>query len=293
MASGRLISLTLLVTGAALLPSASCTDVRHVGEVDRPIQVLVWDNALTYGHLSRVDAIQHLTERADADNIVYDLKYARTELPPQTAEGAKDPPSFDASVFTDDNLARYDVVFFLHTTGTTIDDDQKDVRRQALRDFIDKKGGGFVGTHSATDTYQDGTWPWYVDFIGANYVTMNPRPGPYVAGTLQAVQTTPHAILAAAHTPNPWNRFDEWFVFDRDPSTLMGFTVLLTVTDQATSTKRPSVWVHEIPVDSPGVGVARMFYTACCHDSMTFTDDQASKVIDLIVAGIKWAAHRL
>jgi len=287
VASGRFIPLTLLLMGAAFLPSASCTDVRYVGQP--PIQVLVWNKALTYGHASRVNAIRYLTDRADADNIHYDLRYARTE---PVDEGVLDSPSFDASVFTDANLGQYDVVFFLHTTGNAIDDDQKDARRQALRDFIEKKGGGFVGTHSATDTYQDNAWPWYVDFIGANYTTMKPSPGAYVPGVLQAVQAEPHPILAAAHTPNSWMRSDEWFLFDRDP-VAGGATLLLNATDQQTSTQRPSVWVHEISLDSKGLLPARMFYTACCHSSKTFEDDQGPKVIDLIVAGIKWAAHRL
>jgi type 1 glutamine amidotransferase len=278
---GRLVPNTLLL--AVLMPSGSCTDVRRVGTVgERPIQVLVWNNALTYGHASRVNAIPILMAREDTDNIHFDFTHAHTEV---TAEGTVDDPTFDASVFTDANLDEYDVVFFLHTTGTTIDDDLKDVRRQALRDFIEKKGRGFVGTHSATDTYQGGTWPWYVDFIGANYTTMKPLGG-YLPGTLRTDQS--HPILTAANTPDPWNRSDEWFVFNRDP--IPGVTVLMTATDQQTSTARPSVWVHEIPVTSPASGSGRMFYTACCHDSATLSE---SKVIDLIVAGIKWAAHRL
>ena len=72
-------------------------------------------------------------------------------------------------MFTDARLDKYDVVFFLDTTGTTIDDSQKTARRQALQDFIEKKGRGFVGTHSATDTYQGGTWAWYVNFVGSNF----------------------------------------------------------------------------------------------------------------------------
>src|SRR6185369_5368712 len=116
---------------------------------------------------------------------------------------------------TDAGLDKYDVVLFMHTTGLTIDDDLKDTRRQALRDFIEKKGRGFVGTHSATDTYQGGSWPWYVDFIGTNYM----RPiGTYVPGTIQFAQSAGHPILMAAQTPNPWNRSDEWFVFTRDPT---------------------------------------------------------------------------
>jgi len=285
VASSRVVPIILLLMGAAVVPSASCTDVRRVGTVgDRPIQVLVWNNALTYGHASRVNAIPILMAREDTDNIHFDFTHARTEV---TAEGVVDDPAFDASVFTDANLDQYDVVFFLHTTGTTIDDDLKDVRRQALRDFIEKKGRGFVGTHSATDTYQGGTWPWYVDFIGANYTTMKPL-GAYVPGTLQADQNANHPILTEAKAPNPWNRSDEWFVFNRDP--IPGVTVLMTATDQQTSTERPSVWVREIPVTSTPSGSGRMFYTACCHDSATLYE---SKVIDLIVAGIKWAAHRL
>lgn len=285
MAPGRLIPLTLLLTGAALLPSASCTDVRHVGEVDRPIQVLVWNNALQFGHASRIKAIPYLLKRQATDNINFDIKYARTEIM-DGQEDVRDPPSFDASVFSDAGLDRYDVVFFLHTTGTTIDDDLKDTRRQALRDFIEKKGRGFVGTHSATDTYQDETWQWYADFIGANYATMSPRGG-YIAGMLQPVQD--HAILTEAKIPNPWSLYDEWFTFNRDP---IGVKVLLNATDQQTSMVRPSAWVKEIPTNSPGSPTARMFYTACCHDSRTFDEDN-SRVIDLIVAGIKWAAHRL
>ena len=282
MASGMFVPLTLLLTGATLLPSASCTDVRHVGSP--PIQVLVWNNALAYGHASRVNGIQYLKAREESDNIHFDVTYAHTG---PVSEGPSD-LSFDASVFTDAGLDRYDVVLFFHTTGTTIDDDLKDMRRQALRDFIEKKGRGFVGTHSATDTYQMGTWPWYVELIGANYTTMKP-PCCYAPGTLS--QSSDHVILTEAKIPNPWMRSDEWFMFDRDLAP--GFKVLLNVTDQQTSTQRPSVWVHEIPVSPPGSGSGRMFYTACCHQTNTFTDDQSSKVIDLIVAGIKWAAHRL
>lgn len=291
MASARLISLTGSLIGVALLlPSVACTDVRHVGTVgagDGPIQVLVWNNALAYGHASRVTGISDLVAREQTDNIHFDLAYAHTvevpEVPPDT--------SFDASVFTDAGLDRYDVVLFLNTTGTTIDDDLKDTRRQALRAFIEKKGRGFVGTHSATDTYQDDTWTWYVDFIGANYMSQRPS-GPYVPGVLEPYQGATHPILTAAATPNPWNRSDEWFVFTREPSSspIPGIKVLLTARDQQTSTERPSVWIHEMPVDPSAPRGGRLFYTACCHDPVTFKEP---KVIDLIVAGIKWAAYRL
>jgi len=287
---GKLVFLAVFLGGLLLLvATASCTDVRNVGVVgggESPVEVLVWNNALVYGHASRAYGIPYLQAREASDNIHFDLTYAHvgTSFPESQPD-----TSFDASVFTDAGLDRYDVVLFLHTTGLTIDDDLKDTRRQALRDFIEKKGRGFVGTHSATDTYQGGAWPWYVDFVGTNYM----RPiGAYVPGVLQFYQGASHPILTAARTPNPWNRSDEWFVFTRDPlsSSIPGITVLLTVRDQQTSMERPSAWVHEMPPDPSAPRGGRLFYTACCHDTVTF---QEPAVIDLIVAGIKWAAHRL
>jgi type 1 glutamine amidotransferase len=299
------------VLAALLLSAAACTDVRIVGTVSTagsggggqgggaggnggigaggrggsaPIEVLVWNNALVYGHASRVSGISYLQAREATDNIHFDVSYART-VP--VAEMVSD-TSFDASVFTDAGLDRYDVVLFLHTTGLTIDDSLKDMRRQALRDFIEKKGRGFVGTHSATDTYQGISWPWYVDFIGTNY--QGPPIGPYVPGVIRFFQNASHPILTAAGTPNPWNRSDEWFGFTRDPqsSPIAGITVLLTVT--ARDEQRPTAWVHEMPRDPSGTRSGRLFYTACCHDIVTF---QEPEVINLIIAGIKWAAYRL
>jgi len=283
-----------LIAWALLPPAASCIDVRNVGTVsadagagERPLEVLVWNNALVYGHASRAYGIPYLQAREATDNIHFDLKYAHTGT--SYPESAPD-TSFDASVFTDAGLDRYDVVLFMHTTGLTIDDDLKDTRRQALQDFIEKKGRGFVGTHSASDTYQGGSWPWYVDFIGANY--MRPPIGVYVPGVIRFVQSVSHPILSAARTPNPWNRSDEWFVFTRDPlsSPIPGITILLAVRDEQTDTEHPTAWVHEMPVDPSGTRAGRLFYTACCHDTVTF---QEPAVIDLIVAGIKWAAYRL
>jgi len=53
----------------------------------------------------------------------------------------------DSSVFTDANLAHYDAVVFLMTTGKILDDNQK----AAFERYI-LAGGGYVGVHSASDT---------------------------------------------------------------------------------------------------------------------------------------------
>ncbi len=66
-------------------------------------------------------------------------------------------------------------------------------------DFITTKGRGFVGTHSATDTYDSG-WPWYGDFIGANFQAHSPAG---TAGTATWAPGVSHVILTAANVPTP------------------------------------------------------------------------------------------
>ena len=267
-------------TGGAASGGAGGTVVN-----DGPIQVLVWNNALAYGHAARVNAISYLKAREATDNIKFDTTYAHTG-------GVSDGPSdlsFDASVFTDEGLDRYDVILFLDTTGNTIDDGQKTVRRQALQDFITKKGRGFVGTHSATDTYQGSAWPWYVDFIGANFLNHS---NAGTAGTATYYKNASHPILTAAGTPNPWNRTEEWYTFTRDPlsSAIPGIKILLTCHDQSISTERPSAWVHEMPLATGAPRGGRMFYTAMGHATSAFME---KAVMDLIINGIKWAAYRI
>jgi type 1 glutamine amidotransferase len=274
---------------AASLWTAACTETRPLGSVTGPIQVLVWNNALVYGHASRVQAIPYLKMRESSDKITFDTTYAHTN--PNVQENVSD-TSFDASVFTDQGLEKYDVVMFLNTTGNTLDDSMKAVRRQALQDFIEKKGRGFVGIHSATDTYQKkdpDDWPWYVDFIGTNWVGQEQTGTPGVA---QYFQNMTHPILTAAQTPNPWSRSDEWFIFAGDPlfSQIPGVKLLLTAHDQLSSTERPSAWIHEMPVQPGAASGGRLFYTAFGHATSTFTE---TAFIDFIVAGIKWAAGRL
>jgi len=246
-----------------------------------PIRVLVWNNAVTYGHQSGFTAIPLLQAQGAANGIEFDTSYAHVS--PVLPEGQVDTCA-DPSVFTDAGLDRYDVVLFLNTTGLTLDGDgQGETHRQALMDFITSKGRGFVGTHSATDTYDTG-WPWYSDFIGANFKAHSAAGTP---GTATWAPGSSQVILTAGNVPNPWDRTEEWYAFTRDPtdSAIPGVTVLLDATDVTNQFgTRPSAWVHDMP------GGGRMFYTAFGHAVSAF---QEPAVMEMIVAGIKWAAHRL
>src|SRR4051812_30824032 len=82
----------------------------------------------------------------------------------------------DAAAFTKANLAKYDVVIFLCTTGDVLNADQQ----AAFERFI-RTGHGYVGIHSASDTEYD--WPWYGGLVGAYF-----RDHPGVPGVNQQFQ---------------------------------------------------------------------------------------------------------
>ena len=68
----------------------------------------------------------------------------------------------DGNAFTDANLAQYDAVIFLSTTGDVLDT----VQQGAFERYIEA-GGGYAGIHSASDTEYD--WPWYGQLVGAYF----------------------------------------------------------------------------------------------------------------------------
>ena len=68
----------------------------------------------------------------------------------------------DTSEFSTENLKRYAAVMF-YTTGEL---PMSGAERTALLDFV-RSGGGFLGVHSATDTFC--TWPDYLDLIGGYF----------------------------------------------------------------------------------------------------------------------------
>src|SRR3954470_15955372 len=112
----------------------------------------------------------------------------------------------DASAFNDANLAKYDVVIFLCTTGDVLNDTQQGAFERYIR-----AGGGYAGIHSASDTEYD--WAWYGGLVGAYF-----RDHPGVAGVNQQFQVATahvygHGTPATAALPNTWQREEEWYNF--------------------------------------------------------------------------------
>lgn len=181
-------------------------------------------------------------------------------------------------VMNDAELANYQAVVFLLTTGDILDEAQQ----AAFERFI-RKGGGFVGVHSAADTEYG--WPWYTRMAGHMF-----RVHP-------AVQT---AVLKVENRDFPgMDRFaprslftDEWYEFG--PATSPGLTYLLTVDE--TSYRPETTWP-----DRQGKGMGRFhpvswyhrydggraFYTALGHLPATYRDPV---FLHHLYGGIYWAA---
>ncbi|WP_139984516.1 ThuA domain-containing protein [Nocardioides litoris] len=117
--------------------------------------------------------------------------------------------SEDPAVFTAANLAQYEAVVWLSTTGDVLNASQQ----TAFEDYI-KGGGGYVGVHAASDT--EYTWPWYGKLVGA-YFRNHP------AGTPTAdvrVETRDH--ISSCALPQKWTRTDEWYNFQPTEGTFSG-----------------------------------------------------------------------
>lgn len=219
-----------------LLPLAALACSSPAVEDDRATSVLVFSRTVAYRHASiepGIDALRQMAEEAG-------VELTATENP---------------DVFSEDELARYDAVVFLSTTGDVLDADQQ----AAFEAFI-RGGGGFVGIHSASDTEYD--WPWYGELVGA-YFASHP-PGVRTATLL--VVDLDHPATAAL--PSPWVRDDEWYDL-RDVQS--GLSILLEIdettyksTDEGpSSTPRPIAWYREFDG-------GRTFYTALGHTSGSF-----------------------
>lgn len=178
-------------------------------------------------------------------------------------------PTEDAGAFTDVNLARFDAVVFLNTTGDVLDADQEAVFERYVR-----AAGGFAGVHSASDT--EPAWPWYRELVGARFLSH------------PAVQQATVHVVEGAHPstrglPAAWTRTDEWYDFDSRPSAAVH--VLATV-DEATyqggtmGAPHPIAWYH-------GFEGGRSWYTGMGHTTESYTEPD---FLAHLRGGVLWAA---
>ena len=168
--------------------------------------------------------------------------------------------------FTDRDLAFFDVVVFLSTTGDVLNEEE-----QAAFERYIQKGGGFVGIHAATDTEYG--WPWFNRLVGA-YFNGHPRVQPAMLDVL--VLDHP----STAHLPKRWERRDEWYNF----KSLNPDVQVLMQLDEGTykgggmGPVHPIAWFHEFDG-------GRAWYTGGGHTKESFSEDA---FLEHIEGGIRW-----
>jgi type 1 glutamine amidotransferase len=172
------------------------------------------------------------------------------------------------------NLDYFDAVFFYTTGELDMDDEQK----AALISFVKEDGKGFIGTHSATDTFYQ--WPEYGEMIGGYF---NHHPWNQEVG----VKVEDRRFVATAHFPAEFKIADEIYQFkdwSRDKvHVLMSIdtaTVDLTKKDVARTDKDFAVaWTKNF-------GKGRVFYCSLGHRPEVWARPDIQK---MWTEAVKWA----
>ena len=177
----------------------------------------------------------------------------------------------DSAQFTTANLARYEAVVFLNTTGDVLDTTQQ----TAFESYI-RGGGGYVGVHSASDTEYD--WPFYGELVGT-YFTSHP------AIQQATIRVEDRAHAATAHLGPAWTRTDEWYDFRggvRSTARVLATLDESTYTGGSMGADHPHTWCKT-------VGGGRSFYTGSGHTRASYAEAGFRAVV---LGGIRYAAGR-
>jgi cytochrome c len=177
----------------------------------------------------------------------------------------------DPAAFSDGNLRRYRAVVFLMTTGDVLAPPQQ----TAFERFI-RRGGGFAGVHSASDT--EHTWPWYGGLVGAYF-----RNHPQIQRATIRVERPNDPSMA--HLPRTWSRTDEWYNFARNPRSSVRVLASLDESTyspgaDAMGADHPIAWAHTYQG-------GRAWYTGGGHTEESYSEPLFRRHL---LGGIRWAA---
>ncbi|MFD7123064.1 MULTISPECIES: ThuA domain-containing protein [Streptomyces] len=222
--------------------------------VDRTAKrVLVFSKTAGFRHDSIPTGIEALKEIGKDTNITVDS----TE---------------SAAQFTTSNLARYDAVAFLSTTGDVLNAEQQ----KAFENYV-ATGGGYVGIHAAADTEYD--WEFYGGLVGA-YFDSHPQIQP------ATVRVEDHDHPATAHLDDEWQRTDEWYNYGTNPRDK---AKVLATLDETTYTGGNMKGDHPISWCQTYQG-GRSFYTGLGHTKESYAEPAFR---DHVLGGLRYATGQV
>jgi len=176
----------------------------------------------------------------------------------------------DASQITKEQLDNYDIVMF-YTTGNLPFED--DVRDYLFKDWVKQKGHGFIGTHSAADTYHE--YQPYWEMLGG---TFNGHPWGSNQRVTITVHDTDHPVS------RPWG--DEFEITDEiyrfknwQPEKVH---VLMSLNMAKTKLKQP----YHVPIAwVKNYGDGKVLHMSLGHREDVWTNE---KYMQSLLGGIKW-----
>jgi type 1 glutamine amidotransferase len=172
-----------------------------------------------------------------------------------------------------DTLKKFDVVFFF-TTGNPVDKDE-------LKDLIAwvKAGGGFAGTHCATDTLYNSD---YGQLIGGYF-----DGHPWHQKVKLKVEDPKHPGVGGFKSGDEIT--DEIYQF-KEPYSRDQLHVILSIDDSSIDVKKGKRADQDYAVAwCRDVGKGRVFYTSLGHRREVWRDPRFQ---ESVIGGLKWAAHQ-
>jgi type 1 glutamine amidotransferase len=190
----------------------------------------------------------------------------------------------------------YQMIFFCSPTGTDFTSGGANgaAGMTAIQNFI-TAGGAYGGVHAASDFEDTEMWQWYYNTLMGSWFKDHNNDG--TSGTINTVpMSPPHPVMRGI--PNPWNTQDEWYLQNREMSSVAGFQILATLSGvpalagEPANDIRPIVWVKQFPVASDPTKTfeGRSFYTVRGHNIARYGE---APFRQLIHQGVLWAANRL
>jgi cytochrome c len=249
MPGARAVTVALLALGAALVSTA--LNAAPMAAPSSP-RILVFTKTTGFRHASIPVATRTVRDLAGQNG----LAVVATE---------------DSTAFSDANLRRYAAVVFLLTTGDVLNDSQQ----LAFQRYI-RRGGGYVGVHSAADTEYG--WAWYGGLVGAYF-----KSHPQIQGAVIDVTDARHPSTAGL--PRRWSRTDEWYNFARNPRPSVR---VLARIDESTYSPGPGAMGIDHPIAwSHRYQGGRAWYTAGGHTEESYGEPLFRRHL---LEGIRYAA---
>jgi len=183
----------------------------------------------------------------------------------------------DVGAFTKENLKNYDAVMFNTTGELPMTDEEK----SALAEFV-RSGHGFVGVHSATDTFY--TWGTYGDIIGGWF---NNHPWHEMV-TINVVDPNSNLV---SFLGNSFQINDEIYqISDFKAETSH---VLLQLDSKSVNTQKegariryygwPVAWTRTF-------GKGRVYYNSLGHEEAVWKDQRYQEMLQ---KGIRWVMRQI